>query len=218
MSRTLIRSNIILILGIVVFGGFRSSVDAETFPIARAGRKIMHDGFLMEWSLETAQPWKPDSSWIWDAIRTPEGLCGYVRLHKMLPCSAWTVTFRSSVDSAVSIAIPADTVSPVSQVKTDYSSYEKEGIAVLEWVFPMDTAKVKSPDDSLVLLINAKCGSGDSLPELRLTCRQPDSTKNGYGKLTGRGIIIGLLAVMYLMVQRRIKRQTVQKESPHQSA
>jgi len=217
MRKKTMKSGLILSMGILIIAGVQSTVPAETFPIARAGRKIMHDGFLMEWSLKTAQPWTPDSSWIWDAIRTPDGLCGYVRLHKMMPCSAWTVTFSSSVDSTISISIPGDSVSPFFEVKTDYSSYKSEGIAVMEWVFPMDTTKVKSPTDSLILRINAKCSSGDTLPELRLACRQPDSKKNGYGKLTGRGIIIGLLAVMYLMVQRRIKRQTAQKESPHQS-
>jgi hypothetical protein len=193
-----------------------TGVRAATVPVARSGRKIMHDGFLMEWSIETAQPWKADSSWIWDAMRTPEGLCGYVRLYKKVACSGWTVTFSIAGDKKDSIRIPGDSVSPVDWIKTDYSSYDSAGIAVLEWVVPWSGNE--GGEDSLAVVINGKCDSGEQLPELRLTCRRSDPKNGGFGRLAGRGIIIGILAVIYLMVKRRIRNQTAQKGSPHQSA
>lgn len=204
-----------LMLVILLLTGVR----AATIPITRSGRKIMHDGFLMEWSIKTAQPWNADSSWVWDAMKTPDGLCGYVRLHKMVPCSGWSVTFSIVDGREGRIRIPTDSVSPVDWIKTDYSSYDSTGIAVLEWVVPLSGNQSGAPTgDSLEVVINGKCDSGEQLPELRLTCRRPDPKKEGYGKLVGRGIVIGILAVVYLMTRRRIRNQTAQKESLRQSA
>ncbi len=192
---------------------------AATVDITRYGRKIMHDGFLMEWSMQTARTWGNDNARLWDAMATPQGLAGYLRMQSTPACSGWVITFTDlQKNRRYEVRLPMDTACAWRSevIKIDQTGDDSSRIYTLEWLFPWHR-ELSDTTTPFSLRMEGQCINGDTLPLVTMEClyneKRPDET-NG---LIGRIIIIGLLAVMYLMVQRKVRNQTRQRESPHQS-
>jgi hypothetical protein len=196
-----------------------ASTAATVVEITRQGRKIMHDGFLMEWSMQTARTWGSGSSWLWDAMATPEGLAGYLRMQSSPACSGWVITFTDvKQNHRYEVRLPMDTAYAWHNevIKIDQTGDDSSRIYTLEWLFPWHR-ELSDTTTPFSLRMEGRCINGDTLSVVTMEClyngKKPAET-NG---LIGRIVIIGLLAVMYLMVQRKVRNQTRQRESPHQS-
>lgn len=196
---------------------FAASSDTVTFTVTRNGRKILLDGYLMEWRTETAHVWGRDSAWVWDVMATPEGLAGYIRLQQATACSTWRVNIITSIDNSMHLlSLPADSSHHDKLLRYDAAEYDSTGTITAEWIFPY---KEGLPDMSnpMTLTLTGINGCSDTLPVVRLSyLAQPVKTGTKV-TMIGQGVFIIILALLYFSIQRKIKLQTQrQMESPHQ--
>ena len=171
----------------------------------RRGRKIMHDGFLMDWLNTTSHVLGGDSVCVWDAVATTEGLAGYIRSSHILKCSKWSVMISTSSPQKRSVfRFPEDTAMKNVLFKTDCN--DSTGMWTIEWLVPWpDNPEIKT--QSIMIIAQNEC----SLPQVPVVVidaeRPADSNREKRG-LIGKGIVIVVLAGMYLMVQKRIRNQS----------
>jgi hypothetical protein len=192
----------------------QNSSDTLSVTTIRTGRNIMHDGFLMEWTMETARRWGNDSIGVWDIMKTPQGLAGYFRLYKNQACSTWSITLFSHAQNKIyTIDLPNDTSDSTTPFKFDRS--DTSGWTI-EWLLPW-ADHIENNSTSLNAVITGRCNSKILSPVLKIEAVRPQKQNKGRNSLIGRGILIGILALLYLMVQRRIRNQGQQKGFPHQS-
>lgn len=195
-----------------------AAADTVAVDISRTGRNIMHDGFLMEWSGQAVRPWGNDTVWLWDAAATPAGLAGYLRTRSTPRCSAWEIAFSGPmVDRPCIVRLPVDSAWRSDFLILDRVAYDSSGAYSIEWLFPWPKGLIEHPGP-FTLNLRGRCLSGDSLPVLVINGFYPEKKAGAVGKLVGRAVLIGVLAVMYFMVQRKIRRQSRQTESPRRSA
>ncbi|MBN1575399.1 MAG: hypothetical protein JW913_02530 [Chitinispirillaceae bacterium] len=192
------------------------AADTVTVDITRSGRKIMHDGFLMEWGMQTARTWGRDSTWLWDATVTPEGMAGYMRTQSAPPCSGWVIGFSGpSLNQPCEVRLPSDSTWQSDFLKIDHAGYDSSGAYTLEWLFPWPQHRMEN-HTSFFLTIKGRCLSGDTLPVMVLVSSSQEKKTPDRGSLIVRAVLIGILAMMYLMIRRKIKHQTPQMGSPRQ--
>lgn len=199
---------------VLLSGGTALGMDTVSVDVVRSGRSIMHDGFLMEWSPGKAMAWDGDSVWLWDATATPEGFSGYLRSRRWEQCEGWRIVF-STVRGSDTVFLPVDSLWSGKEIKIDRSGRERTDGYALEWLFPW-----REGDSTSYLQISGICtdGTGDTLPVLLLHYRGIKKNSGTAGSLIGRGIFIGILAVLYIAIQRKIRNQSRRTESPRQSA
>lgn len=198
-----------------------ANISADTVDTLRVetreGRKIMHDGFLMEWSLKTAIPWGSDSAWLGEAVATPEGLAGYLRSYSAEPCSAGALVFSASFFEPIRVNLPPDSGWRSEVIKIDQTTSATAAVYTIEWLFPWPAGYDRMTTPFSVVM-EEQCGEDHRLPVLVFNYRYKKEKSNQAGALIGRILLIGGLGLMYLMVQRKIRNQTLQRGSPHQSA
>ena len=207
-----------LLLLAVAAGATSQKADTVRIEVLRDGRKIMHDGFLMEWSLKTATVWGADSIWRFDAMATPEGLAGYMRLLKPQNCAERALQmYADSGKIRERIDLPPDTLHQSKFFKADLSMVAEDSTYTLEWLvpWPENYQPTKQP---FSVLFEEWCKEERSLPVLNFVYRYRKKTSGSTGGLIGRVLIIGMLGALYLTVQAKIRRQSRKTESPHQSA
>jgi len=213
----LLRHFLLLVLVTATLPIFANSADTITFNITRTGRKILHDGFLMEWRTETTHTWGRDSAWVWDVIATPEGLAGYIRLPTATPCSSWHIGIMSSVDNKEHLlTLPADTTHYDPIFRSDLTEYDSSRTITAEWLFPYREGlpDLKNP---MTLTFTGTNSCSDTLPVLLLSYQAQPVRAGTKISLIGQGLIIGFLALLYFSIHRKIKLQTLrQMGSPHQ--
>lgn len=185
-------------------------------PVDRFGKKILLDGFLMEWEAVHAKPIaSTDSLWMWDAMLTTEGVAGYFRLKTVPSCSTWSIGLQ-----------PAGTVPLITIVPTvhrnshyyqiDYHGSEEPGWGVIEWLLPWG---IFAPDSSgeTAVTIDLSRSCTELSDSLVLTFRTHTRRKTkGLATVIARIVMIGLLAGLYVMVNSKIRRQIRQKEALRQ--
>jgi hypothetical protein len=214
-----LNGSVILLLVIVVtaFVSGNNGTDTVRMSDIRTGRKIMHDGFLMEWSLKDAVPWGSDSSWMYDVMATPEGLAGYFRTGTAEPCSSRTLLFSVGSAEPVRVTLPPDSGRLNEMIKIDTSGSGAGSAYTIEWLcrWPAGFNLLTTP---FTVAVDRECRSGYRFPTLFFEYRHKKEKPDGTGSLVGRILLIGGLGALYLMVQRKIRNQTKQRGSPHQSA
>lgn len=184
------------------------AADMVTFAITRTGRKILHDGFLMEWSEKTAQKWDKTGLWTGDATLTPEGFAGYFRTTAPPGCSTWTITAQSIVNNQhVTLHLSPGEVVSGNEFRLDRQEYDSSGNITIEWLLPY-TQKPTTNAFSTDIRFTCQSSCGDTLPVLHYvhTGSKPLPC-HGTLKLTGQSIAIVILALIYFVMQRRIRRQ-----------
>lgn len=208
-------------VGMISGSAWAASSDTMIVEIDRHGRRIMLDGFLMEWSMESSRPWgdtvsgpADNTQWRWDAMLTSEGLAGYVRTGSR-PDSGWTFTFSGPAFSTPqTVTLPIDSIWKSDYMRIDRAEHDMSAPFAIEWLFPLphDTDSVHGAD-RFSLAISAVSPRGDTMSVMLL---RTDSSRVASGKSKGglalRGVLIVILAVMYLMVQRTIQRQGRRRE------
>lgn len=210
--------NIILIYLLFLSTSYSdAAVDTITHTITRSGKKILHDGFLMEWGAHPAQQWDSTGNWVWDAVSTSEGPAGYLRLQNASPCSTWTISITSSVDKKTRVLhLPSDSLAKINECRFDYSEFDSLGTFTVEWLFPFETA-ASAKASSMYLTFSAQNNCQIHVPVMVLSyTRIKDKGKSKF-TLIGQGLIILILALLYFKIQRKIRHQTLnQKNSLHQ--
>ena len=210
---------LLLVMALATGTGTFAAVAVDTVRVEalRDGRKIMRDGFLMEWSLKTASVWGGDSIWRYDAIATSEGLAGYVQL--LAPNGCRRKELIIAVDSTVveHIALPPDTLQGGRFWRADRSMFATDSTYTIEWLVPWPE-NYNRPASSFSVVLEDRCAGQPVLPVLVFSYRQ-DKVKSGHtGGLIGRILLIGLLGGVYLIVRVKIRNRSRRTESPHQSA
>lgn len=203
---------VIAVIGIMVFTVYSEVPEntthrPDTVKISeiRRGRKIMHDGFLMDWLNTTSHLLGEDSVCVWDAVSTSEGLAGYIHSSHIPTCSKWSVAISTSTPHKMSVfRFPEDTVTKNVLFKTDYS--DSTGMWTVEWLIPWpDDPGIKT--QSVMITVRNEC-SLPLVPVLVITAECPANSNREKGGPIGKVILIIVLAGMYLMVQRRIRHQS----------
>lgn len=186
----------------------------DTIDLQHSVRKIMLDGFLLEWNTQTARPWGSDTGWQWNAMATPEGPAGYLIASRNAVEAGWTITFNGSLlQQPLKVTLPQDSTHKSKHIRVDITQSDSNDFYVIEWLFPW-SEQTTGAEKSAIVTFQAQSVSGKALPEIVVRCKKLVKRNSVWGGVTGRVIVIGLLALMYFFVQRRLKHQTARKESP----
>ena len=185
--------------------------DTLRFDVTRNGRRILHDGFLMEWRTHTARNWDSSGTWVWDVVATTEGLAGYIRLQEPSPCSLWNISITSSVDRQKhELSLPVDTVPIDKALRFDHAEFDSSRTITVEWLFPYEEG-IPDKNRPMTLTFTAKSSCGTPLPVLHLSyVAQPVRTGTKISMI-GQGILIVVLALLYFSIQRKIKLQMLRQ-------
>ena len=194
------------------------ATDTITVQVEHEGRKIQHDGFLMEWSLKNASVWGGDSTCRYDVMTTPEGLAGYFRLHCAGACGDGTLVFHTGSNETATFSFVSDSTIMEPFFRIDRSTFAADSTCTLEWLFPWPD-RGNDTTASFSLIVQRECKGEPALPVLQFVYRsRHKNSGRTAGSLAGRIILIGALGALYLTVQAKIRSQSRRKESPRQSA
>jgi hypothetical protein len=199
---------------IIILSFFSVHVFAiEVRSIARSGRMVQLDGFLMEWRKDSAKVLGADSSWQWDALNTKEGLAGYFKTDgRHLKCLDWTFRFlphRLSPYKIMDLCIGS---------KADQSFYRiapagatPDSSLAAEWVIPWDSITVDSSGVYQIGLM-AFDGCKDTLRPVIFTGRKFAPPKAPWGKVYTKGLSLAVLIVFLYYYQQRTKRKFTKRK------
>ena len=215
--KTAIIRLLLLVITVTTGAGEAAAVDTVRVEVLRDGRKIMRDGFLMEWSLKTASVWGSDSTWRYDAMATAEGLAGYVQLLVPDGCREGELLITADATASERIALPPDTLLHGRFWRADRSMFATDSTYTIEWLvpWPRDRDFLTSP---FSVILEERCSGQPVLPVLRLTYRHHEKKSGHTGGLIGRILLIGILGGIYLTVRVKIRNRSRRTEFPHQSA
>jgi hypothetical protein len=180
--------------------GASAADEARRIRIERLGRPIQLDGVLIEWTLSDARIADPRNRIAWDAVRTPEGLAGYVRTAGADSCAQWRFSFRAgenrwSFDTR-EFSGPGG-----------YFAIDREldsGIAV-EWVIPW---REFGEDSAFALEARGRslCGDTTSVVFAGAVRQSRPSPQSSYRRLIPQAALILALLLAYLLLRRRAKK------------
>lgn len=197
-----------IVLFIIACAFFFDALPMTTFTIAKTGRKVQLDGFLIEWPKDSAKKMSPDSPWRWDAMNTREGLTGYFKA----PASVgndWTFSFlpqRLSSYSKLVVSFSSDSGQSFYRISRPGNNSDSSVIA--EWVIPWTRIAVDSLDDYKVGIV-ANNDRGDTLPAMVLSGRAVrENGPSSWGRVYLKAILLGALVTMLFYVQKKIKKKT----------
>jgi hypothetical protein len=200
-------NNVFLFIVAAVF--FSDALSMTDFTVARTGRKVQLDGFLLEWPKDSAKKMSADWPWRWDAINTAEGLTGYFKA----PASVgddWTFSFlpqRLSPYSKMVLSFSSDSGQSFYRVSRPGGSPDSSITA--EWVIPWSGIAVDSLGDYRVGIV-ARDGRGDTLPAVVLSGRAfREKAASQWGKVYLKAIFLVALLLLLFYVQRKVKRRTM---------
>lgn len=193
--------------------GISSAYSGDSVNIDRSGRRIQLDGFLMDWNEKNKHPWGGSAVWTWDAVKTTEGIAGYFHA-KSAPCSSWTFYIDPRHASSRPIALRSGAGS--SMYRTAGSLHDGSFAVTFEWIIPWDSLSI---DGAGTFAVNCAgvSGRGDTLRPLLMTgsvSRKPDWLPS---RFTERVVLIGVLLVLFLVLQRKVRKKSHRRESPRRS-
>jgi len=168
--------------------------------VARYGRRVQVDGFLLEWDRQNAAEWGGGSLWAWDALNTADGVAGYFASRDATPCSSWTFTIGADGKPIV-IKVPEQTAGEFFAF--DKGTFESAGIYTIEWLVPWDII-----GDENAVTVNAADSCGSALETLRLNIVRespPDGSYFIYIVITF--VLIAIIAAAYMYIRRKSKRK-----------
>jgi hypothetical protein len=195
-------------LFIIIFALLFDAFPMTTFIVAKTGRKVQLDGFLLEWPKDGAKKMGAASLWMWDALNTKEGLTGYFKA----PAAAgndWTFLFlpeRLSSYSKMKLSFSSDSGQSFYRISRPGSSLDSSMTG--EWVIPWATIAIDSLGKYKVGIV-AYSDRGDTLPAMVLAGEAPrENAPPSWGKVYFKAaLLVALLGVLFY-IQRKIKRKT----------
>jgi hypothetical protein len=185
-----------------------TSFAVQIHPVARDGRKIQLDGFLLEWKKSDARPLGRDSSWSWDAINTREGLTGYFKAEKQPVCKGpWTFRFLPCrLSPYLAMEIHTDPAAADSFYRVTHSETVPEKDVTCEWIIPWKNVCHDSAGEYQVGLF-AFDACGDSVQPLILTGHIYNPKKPSWGGAYGKMILVGIMLVLLFIMQKTTRRK-----------
>ena len=187
---------------------FSDAYSLTTFTIAKTGRRVQLDGFLLEWAKDSAKVMEKDSRWTWDALNTKEGLTGYFKA----PAGAgddWTFTFlpqRLSPYSKMQLSFAPDSAQSFYRVSRPSNSLDSSMVA--EWIIPWENIGTDSSGEYKVGIM-AFDGRGDTLPAILLYGRAfYEKAPAPWGKVYLKAAILMALLIALFYVQKKVKKKT----------
>ncbi len=202
---------------LLTIGSAAGTDDTVQVAVDRDSRKIMHDGFLMEWGPATASVWDSTPSSRYDAVATPEGLAGYLSVRLSPDCTGEVLLFAADGYPPARLVLDPGLQTTDAALKVDWSKLEQDSTCIIEWLFPWPEG-YNATAEPFSLTVAHRCGEEERLPVLHFVYRYRKKKSGQTGGLIGRIVLIGALGALYLMVQAKIRNQSRKKGSPHQSA
>ena len=178
----------------------------STITIEQSGRKIQKDGFLLEWPQKNSRVWNSDHLVTWDAVNTTEGLAGYFRFGQLPGSGQWQIhayikdgmRFEWLLDST-------GTGGPTYAVDRKVAAGTSTG--TIEFILPWNTIALQ-PDSSYHIAFTALSPAGDTLAPLYIAGSKRTAVKKGtWSAVNFQAGAIGILLVVFIILQMRIKRK-----------
>jgi len=189
------------LIGILIVSTTTASA-VQIHAVAKNGRQIQLDGFLLEWKKADERPLGPDSTWLWDVINTREGLTGYFKADKLTCQGPWTFRFlpcRLSPYHAMEIR--TDAVGSDSFFRVTHGDAGQGRDVVCEWIIPWKNICLDSGGAYQIGLFTFDACK-DTLQPLILTGRMYNPKKASWGGVYGKTILLGVLLVLLFFLQK----------------
>jgi hypothetical protein len=183
--------------------------------IQKYSTSILLNGVITEWTSKDAKVWENKNGWFWDAMNTPEGLAGYIRIDTAIQCTslAFAIESRGTL-IPVSPRWPAE-ASMASVYCAEKSVVNGQSRLIIEWILPWNLLRFDTTG-AYAITINETGGCVDSLQPLLLTgSKQKPQTVFTSGVKT-QIVLISILLVIYFGVRLMTDRQTRRRKSLRQ--
>ncbi|MBN1601198.1 MAG: hypothetical protein JW915_06290 [Chitinispirillaceae bacterium] len=183
----------------------------ESVEIDRYGKRIQLDGFLVEWSEKYSKKWDSAGVWLWDVINTPEGISGYFKSTRALPCSSWNFLIESSGNGKPFIITIPSADEPHQQFyRFDHELFKESSRLAVEWVIPWNAADLDNKG-RYALDTRARDGCGDTLSSIMITGSKEPPQRIITGKIIIQAVAIVVLLVLYIVFRIKIMHQKRRK-------
>jgi hypothetical protein len=192
------------VIGVALVCFFVPAFGVQVHQVARDGRQIQLDGFLLEWKKSDAMPLGNDSSWSWDVINTREGLTGYFKSEKLPGCKdGWTFRFLPCrLSPYQSMEISTEPAGREGRFYRVAKSDNRHGAEIsCEWILPWASVCHDSSGAFQVGLF-AFDSCGDTLQPLILAGHVYNPKKVSWGGVYGKTILLGVLLIMLFFLQK----------------
>jgi hypothetical protein len=200
-----------LTLLIIIFAFCFEAFPMTSYTIAKTGRKVQLDGFLLEWPKDSAKKIRSDSPWRWDATNTKEGLTGYFKA----PASVgedWTFSFlpqHLSPYSKMELSIATDSAQSFYRVSRPGNNLDSSITA--EWIIPWKHIGIDSLGEYKVG-ITACNRRGDTLPALVFSGKAiADRAVSSWGDVYFKAVVLTMLLGVLFYVQKKVKKTTAHR-------
>lgn len=197
---------------------FNLSKPVYCVEVARFGKRIQPDGFLIEWSGKTVHNWDNQRVWYWDAINTPDGIAGYIRSNKSVPCSSWTFIIEpSGKGKPLVMKVPPEVSNKNAVYNMDLQLYTDSSKVVFEWVIPWNRTDLDA-NQQYAIDIRGRSVCGDILPPLIINGSKDPPVRLITPKLIFQSVFIIILLTLYIIIRIKIRKKTRRKGLPHREA
>jgi hypothetical protein len=179
----------------------------EIYSVAKSGRMVQLDGFLLEWNKDGAKALS-GSPWVWDAINTKEGLTGYFKAIKPLSCHDWTFTLLPRrLSPYASMKMSTSPAAPQTFYRLTLPYGGPDSSVVMEWVIPWDSIALDSSGSYQIGLM-AVDSCGDTLtPVIFNGHAYASAAAAPWSKVYSKGIFLAVLLVLLYLLQKTTKRK-----------
>jgi hypothetical protein len=181
---------------------FASAYAVKVCPVARDGRQIQLDGFLLEWKKADSRPLTVDSLWSWDVMNTKEGLTGYFKAEQKLICKSWTFRLLPCrLSPYQSMEMHLDSTGSQSFYRVTHSDEGQNVAVACEWIVPWkDICHDSTGTYQVGLFAYDTCG--DTIPPVILTGRLYNPKTVHWGGVYVKTILLGCLLVLLFILQK----------------
>jgi hypothetical protein len=206
-------------MGVIAVMVAAVAATAQPVEIPVSNRPIQLDGFLMEWSEREARPLVSDSSMLWDAMQTREGIAGYVwagpRHEREL--QRLELVREDEVDSiTLAVSVRGPSCCPFHEVQWDTTRNE----VAVEFLIPWQRLGSSAESGNYRFRLEALDATGEQIGIARFTGPlDPFSSQVFTPRLRVQVAIVAALLAAYLGLMVWVKRsKTPRTKSPHRSA
>lgn len=186
----------------------------QKVEIGQNGRRIQLDGFLLEWNEQSAKKIGRIDSSFWDAINTPEGIAGYFRFTKRKECFPVKIhIYKKISDIYRYVEITTDSEATWYKVFEDTNKDTIESTTIIEYVIPWDSLRLDSLGRYEVG-ISGFSHCNDIQSPIILSGKRYTNQSIMTPRLISQLIIVGLLLVLYMWFQARVRKMQKRTRKP----
>jgi len=180
----------------------------QVITVENTGRRIQRDGFLLEWRIDQSHIIDTAADIRLDAVNTPEGVAGYIRVRAKEGCGGWVFRVYPRLGQGLQyVEMSADTSGGRGRFHAvDVISADTVVHAAIEWVIPWDSLPL-DPAGKYAIGIRGNDTCGDTLGGVIISgVRGGTERKNNSTGLMNQVILIGVLLTLYLALKARSKK------------